>query len=344
MFQAPVTAALATKATKNKKKIVNSEELILQIARQTIDIEVDTLQALRSCLDGDFVSAVVAIAGCKGRLVITGIGKSAIVAQKIVATLNSTGTPALFLHAADAIHGDLGMIQPDDIVLCISKSGETAEIRVLVPLLRGLGNVLLAMVSNRNSYLGRRAAYLLHTPVAQEADPNNLAPTASTTAQMAMGDALATALLALKGFSPRDFAQFHPGGALGKQLYLRVHDIYPQNEQPRVSPVAGLRTTILEMTSKRLGATAVVDEQDRVLGIITDGDLRRMLENNSDTSGLTARDLMTTAPKRVQPDELAIKALETMRKNSITQLIVADKSGRYLGFIHLHDLIREGLI
>lgn len=344
MFQASVTATLAAKATKNKKKIVNSEELILQTARQTIDIEVDTLQALRSCLDGDFVAAVAAIAGSKGRLVITGIGKSAIVAQKIVATLNSTGTPALFLHAADAIHGDLGMIQPEDIVLCISKSGETAEIRVLVPLLRGLGNVLLAMVSNRDSYLGRRAAYILHTPVAQEADPNNLAPTASTTAQMAMGDALATALLALKGFSPRDFAQFHPGGALGKQLYLRVHDIYPLNEQPKVAPAAGLRATILEMTSKRLGATAVVDAQDQVLGIITDGDLRRMLENNRDTSGLTARDLMTAAPKRVQPDELAIKALETMRKNSITQLIVADESGRYLGFIHLHDLIREGLI
>lgn len=323
---------------------MNSEELILKTAQQTIDIEVNTLQALKKCLDGDFISAVQTIASCKGRLVITGIGKSAIVAQKIVATLNSTGTPALFLHAADAIHGDLGMIQSDDIVLCISKSGETAEIKVLVPLLANLGNLLLAMVSNKSSYLGKRAAYVLHTPVQQEADPNNLAPTASTTAQMAMGDALATALLALKGFTPRDFAQFHPGGSLGKQLYLRVHDIFPLNDKPSVLPGTNLRATILEMTSKRLGATAVVDEQERVLGIITDGDLRRMLEKTTHTGGLTARDLMTAQPKQIQANELAFKALGIMRKNSITQLIVVDEEGIYQGFIHLHDLIREGLI
>lgn len=323
---------------------MNPEELILKTAQQTIDIEIDTLRALRKSLDGDFVTAVQAIAAGKGRLVVTGIGKSAIIAQKVVATLNSTGTPALFLHAADAIHGDLGMIQADDIVLCISKSGETAEIKVLVPLLRSLGNLLLAMVSQKSSYLGKRATYILHTPVQQEADPNNLAPTASTTAQMAMGDALATALLALKGFSPRDFAQFHPGGSLGKQLYLRVHDIFPLNDKPKVLPDTGLRATILEMTSKRLGATAVVDETDKVLGIITDGDLRRMLEKTSDTSQLTARDLMTAHPKQIHPDELAFKALGLMRKNSITQLIVVDEAGIYQGFIHLHDLIREGLI
>lgn len=323
---------------------MNSEELILKTAQQTIDIEVDTLRALKQCLDGDFVAAVQSIAACKGRLVITGVGKSAIIAQKVVATLNSTGTPASFLHAADAIHGDLGMIQPDDMVLCISKSGETAEIKVLVPLLRNLGNTLLAMVSNKSSYLGSRATYVLHTPVRQEADPNNLAPTASTTAQMAMGDALATALLALKGFSPQDFAQFHPGGSLGKQLYLRVHDIYPLNDKPKVLPDTGLRATILEMTSKRLGATAVVDEQDKVLGIITDGDLRRMLEKTSDTRHLAACDLMTAGPRQIHSDELAFKALGLMRKHSITQLIVVDEAGIYQGFIHLHDLIREGLL
>lgn len=323
---------------------MNAEALILKTAQQTIDIEVQSLLALKDCLNSDFVAAVQTIASSKGRLVITGIGKSAIVAQKIVATLNSTGTPALFLHAADAIHGDLGMIQSDDIVLCISKSGETAEIKVLVPLVRNLGNMLLAMVSKQDSFLGTRATYVLHTPIEQEADPNNLAPTASTTAQMAMGDALATSLLALKGFSPSDFAQFHPGGSLGKQLYLRVHDLFPLNEKPKVLPDTSLRATILEMTSKRLGATAVVDEQDQVLGIITDGDLRRMLEKTSDTHQLRARDLMTARPKHIHPDELAFKALNLMRKNSITQLIVVDSHGKYEGFIHLHDLIREGLI
>lgn len=323
---------------------MNSEALILKTAQQTIDIEVQSLLALKGCLNSEFVAAVKIIATSKGRLVITGIGKSAIVAQKVVATLNSTGTPALFLHAADAIHGDLGMIQADDIVLCISKSGETAEIKVLVPLVRNLGNMILAMVSNPDSFLGSRATYVLHTPIEQEADPNNLAPTASTTAQMAMGDALATALLALKGFSPQDFAQFHPGGSLGKQLYLRVHDIFPINEKPQVGPGENLRATILEMTSKRLGATAVVDEENKLLGIITDGDLRRMLEQTSDTSHITAKDLMTQWPKTIHPDELAIKALNIMRINSITSLIVVDEQGKYEGFIHLHDLIREGLI
>jgi arabinose-5-phosphate isomerase len=276
-------------------------------------------------------------------LVVSGIGKSAVIAQKIVATLNSTGTPSLFMHAADAIHGDLGMIRPEDVVLCISKSGETAEIKVLVPLLRHLGNTLVGMTSKADSFLGRQADLLLHTPVDQEADPNNLAPTASTTAQIAMGDALATSLLASRGFTPQDFAQFHPGGALGKQLYLRVSDLYPQNERPVVTPKADIRQTILEMTSKRLGCTAVLDEQEHLLGVITDGDLRRMLEDGRDTQGLTAADIMSSQPRTIQADALAVKALEQMRANSITQLIVLDGQ-QYVGIIHLHDLIREGLI
>lgn len=323
---------------------MNSKALITKTALQSLDIEIDTLRGLRDSIDEDFVRAVELIANSQGRLIATGIGKSAIVAQKIVATLNSTGTPAIFLHAADAIHGDLGMIQPDDLVLCLSKSGETPEIKVLVPLLRHLGNPLIAMVSQRDSYLGHRAACILHTPVKQEADPNNLAPTASTTAQIAMGDALATSLLALKGFSPQDFAQYHPGGALGKQLYLRVQDLFPQNERPQVSPQDDLRTTILEMTSKRLGVTAVVDSTDELIGIITDGDLRRMLEKNIPTDQLQARDLMTAQPKTILASEMAVKALNIMRQNSITQLMVIDEQNKYLGVVHLHDLIREGLI
>ena len=279
---------------------MNSDLLITKTALQTIDIELETLAGLKNSINKDFVAVVNVIAQCGGRIVITGIGKSAIVAQKIVATLNSTGTPAIFLHAADAIHGDLGMILSSDIVICISKSGETAEIKVLVPLLKNLGNLLIAMVGNKASYLATRADYILHTPVLKEADPNNLAPTASTTAQMALGDALATALLALKGFTPKDFAQFHPGGSLGKQLYLRVHDLYPQNAQPKVLATDNLRTTILEMTSKRLGATAVVDGANKVLGIITDGDLRRMLEHTPDTTGLIAQNLMTAGQKKIQ--------------------------------------------
>jgi len=322
---------------------VNSESLIVKTALRTLEIERDTLNGLIQQIDRVFTTCVMAIYEAKGRLVITGIGKSALIGQKIVSTLNSTGSPALFMHAADAIHGDLGMIQRDDIVLCISKSGETAEIKVLVPLLRALKVPIVGMVGARTSYLGRQADYLLLTPVSQEADPNNLAPTASTTAQVAMGDALATSLLALRGFSPQDFAQFHPGGALGKQLYLRVHDLYPQNEKPCVLLDDSLEHTILEMTSKCLGATAVLNTEGRLQGIITDGDLRRMLKRGANINGLRAGDIMTPTPKTIQPDALAVKALEIMRQNSITQLIVLDRE-RYLGMVHLHDLIREGLI
>lgn len=322
---------------------MNSESLILKTALATIEIEEATLKALKTSINEDFSRCVAAVFECAGRLVVTGVGKSALVAQKIVATLNSTGTPALFLHAADAIHGDVGMVQANDMVLCISKSGETAEIKVLVPLLKNMGNTIIAMVNNCNSFLATHAHFVLHTPVPQEADPNNLAPTASTTAQMAMGDALATSLLALRGFTPRHFAQFHPGGSLGKQLYLRVSDLYPQNEVPQVQLHDSLQHTILEMTSKRLGATAVLNNQGELCGIITDGDLRRMLEKGIDLSTLKAADIMNSAPKTIAPNEMAVKALEMMRSKSITQLIVADDK-KCLGFIHLHDLIREGLI
>ncbi|MDX1666619.1 MAG: KpsF/GutQ family sugar-phosphate isomerase [Saprospiraceae bacterium] len=323
---------------------MDSEALITETALRTLEIEKNTLEALKNSIDSQFADCVKAIHASSGRLVVTGIGKSALIAQKIVATLNSTGTPAIFMHAADAIHGDLGLIQPEDMALCISKSGETGEIKVLVPLLRHLGNLLIGMVSNTDSYLGRQADYLLLTPVPKEADPNNLAPTASTTAQMAMGDALATALLALRGFTPEDFAQFHPGGALGKQLYLRVSDLYPQNEKPAVRPDDSIQHTILEMTSKRLGATVVLDEEDRINGIITDGDLRRMLEKGKDITRLKAADIMSRHPKTITPDEMAIRALNLMRENSITQVIVSDEASRYLGIVHLHDLIREGLV
>ena len=323
---------------------MNSESIIVKTALRTLEIERDTLDELIRSIGKNFVDCVELLARCQGRLVFTGIGKSALVAQKIVATLNSTGTPALFMHAADAIHGDLGMIQADDMVVCLSNSGETAEIKVLVPLLRAMGNPLIGMVAREDSFLGRHADCTLYTPCSQEADPNNLAPTASTTAQIAMGDALATALLALRGFTPQDFALFHPGGALGKQLYLRVGDLYPNNERPWVRTTDNLRHSILEMTSKRLGTTAVLDDENRLRGIITDGDLRRMLEREADINHLTAADIMTPAPKTITADALAINALEMMRNHSITQLLVIDDDNRYLGVVHLHDLIREGLV
>jgi arabinose-5-phosphate isomerase len=317
--------------------------MILETAKATLDIELEALVALKNNLGDSFVQAVENIYKGKGRLVVTGIGKSAIVAQKIVATMNSTGTPSLFMHAADAIHGDLGMIQTNDIIICISKSGDTPEIKVLIPFLKNAGNTLIAIVSNLDSYLAKQADFILHTPIKQEADPNNLAPTASTTAQMAMGDALATSLLALRGFSSLDFAQFHPGGALGKQLYLRVKDIYPLHTQPKVLPKASIQETILEMTTKRLGATAVVDEKNRVMGIITDGDLRRMLSMQSDFKSLLACDIMSENPLSINPDAMAVEALQTMREKNITQLIVSEQN-TYIGLIHLHDLLKEGLV
>jgi len=314
-----------------------------QIALRTIDLESQSISGLSQYINDDFEKAVNAITNCKGRLVISGIGKSAVIAQKIVATLNSTGTPSIFMHAADAIHGDLGIVQQDDVVLIISKSGESPEIKVLVPLIKNFKNILIGMVGSIESYLASQSDILLNTTVSQEACPNNLAPTSSTTAQLVMGDALAICLMEMKGFGSDDFAKFHPGGTLGKKLYLRVADLYIKNEKPKLTKDRSLKEVIVEISSKRLGATAVVDSNNILLGIITDGDLRRMLEKNISLDGVTAADIMTVTPKSIGADELAVDALDLMRKKSITQLVVVE-NGKYLGFIHLHDLIREGLI
>ena len=316
---------------------------ILETGRNTIRMEAASVAALEGLLDEAFEKAVKLIFACKGRVVVSGIGKSAIIAQKIVATFNSTGTPSIFLHAADAIHGDLGMVQEQDIVLIISKSGESPEVKMLLSFIRNFGNPLIAMVGNLQSILAKQATIVLNTTVDQEACLNNLAPTSSTTAQVVMGDALAVTLMEMRGFGSEDFARFHPGGTLGKKLYLRVQDLYIHNERPQVSTAATLREVIMEITSKRLGATAVTDEKGGLLGIVTDGDLRRMLEKNIDTDGMTAKDIMTTRPKTVDAEALAIEALDLMRNYDITQLVVTGAAG-YLGFIHLHDLIREGII
>lgn len=294
-------------------------------------------------LDDRFEKVVKLISECTGRLVLSGIGKSAIVAQKIVSTLNSTGTPSIFLHAADAIHGDLGMIQNNDIVIVFSKSGDSPEIKVLVPLIKNFGNKVIAMTGNSNGFLAGQADGILDTTVSEEACPNNLAPTTSTTAQMVMGDALAICLMEMKGFNSDDFAKFHPGGTLGKKLYLRVAELFPKNEKPQVQLNATIRNVIIEITKKRLGATVVTDNNQQVVGIITDGDIRRMLQNHEDTTGILARDIMSPGPKTVESDALAVNALDLMRKNNITQLIVTE-GGQYAGIVHLHDLIREGLI
>lgn len=302
------------------------------------------IQKLSEFIDNDFEACVREIYSSKGRVVITGVGKSAIIANKIVATLNSTGTPALFMHAADAIHGDLGMIQKDDIVICISKSGNTPEIKVLVPLLKRRGSKLVALVSNTNSYLSQQADFVLNATIAEEACPHNLAPTTSTTAHMAMGDALAVCLLELRDFSSRDFAEYHPGGALGKQLYLKVSDISGQHALPVVREDASLKEIIVEISSKRLGCTAVLDGNNILLGIITDGDLRRMLEKGTDLITLKASDIMTRNPKTIEKDEYAVKALQLMQQNNITQLVVVDSQKSIKGFIHLHDLLKEGIV
>lgn len=316
---------------------------IQQIARRTIQLEAEALAGLLSCIDDHFTGAVRKVHESRGRLVVTGIGKSAIVGSKIVATLNSTGTPALFMHAADAIHGDLGMIQDEDVVMIISKSGESPEIRVLIPLIRNMGNSIIAVVGNTSSQLAKDADYILNTSVSQEACPNNLAPTSSTTAQMVMGDALAVCLMELKGFSSSDFAKFHPGGALGKKLYLQVQDLSRHNERPAVKADSPVRDVILEITRKRLGCTAVITADDRVLGIITDGDLRRMLEKDIPWMNYRAENIMNAMPRTITGDSMAVDALDLMRKNNITQLVVTDQD-KYTGIIHLHDLVKEGLI
>jgi len=312
------------------------------IAINTIRDEATAITNLIKFVDTDFLNCVDLILHSKGRVIVTGIGKSAIVGQKIVATLNSTGTPASFLHAADAIHGDLGTVQKEDIVVCLSKSGETAEIKVLVPLLKEYGSSLIAIVGNRESYLARQADLVIDTTVSKEACPNNLAPTSSTTAQMVMGDALAVCLLEARGFTSNDFARLHPGGAIGKQLYLKVSDLYPGNRIPQVQLDDTIQKVIIEISSNRLGATAVLKGKT-LKGIITDGDLRRMLEKNTDIGSLTAGEIMTRSPRTIASDTLVVNALSLMRQNNITQLLVVDKN-TYKGVIHLHDILREGIL
>ncbi len=316
---------------------------IKQVALRTIELESRSIAELAAFINDDFEKAVAAIAGSNGRIVISGIGKSAVIAQKIVSTFNSTGTPSIFMHAADAIHGDLGMVQKEDVVIIISKSGDSPEIKVLIPLIRNFGNTLIGMVGNMQSFLAKNATIVLNTTVKQEACPNNLAPTTSTTAQLVMGDALAICLMEMKGFESGDFARFHPGGMLGKKLYLRVSDLYKNNEKPMVLATQSLKEVIVEMTAKRLGITAVVDADNYLLGIITDGDLRRMLEKSIAIDTITAGEIMTLNPVNIGVDELAVDALDLMRKKEISQLAVIEGK-KYLGILHIHDLIREGLI
>lgn len=315
---------------------------ILSYAEKVLLEESEAVSNLRRYLDEDFVKSVEAILHSKGRLVVTGIGKSAIIGQKVVATLNSTGTPAAFMHAADAIHGDLGIIQPDDIVLCISKSGNTPEIALLTPFLKKNGNILIAMVGNLESVLAREAHFVLNCSVEREASPNNLAPTCSSTAQLAMGDAIASTLIKLRGFSSEDFARLHPGGVLGKRLLMTVKDLYKFNDVPMVQPNAPMQEVILEISGKCLGVTAVVTD-GHVVGAITDGDLRRMLQRTTDYTTLTAQDVMTKEPKTIHENALVVEALELMKKKNITNLFVVDNNNRYMGVIHIHDIIKEGI-
>lgn len=318
------------------------KKAIIADAIEAIETEAHAIKELASLVDEEFASAVEMIYRSKGRVIITGIGKSAIIATKIVATLNSTGTPAIFMHAADAIHGDLGTVQEDDVVICISKSGNTPEIKVLVPLIKNGPNKLVAITANKDSFLGQQADYVLNAYVEKEACPNNLAPTTSTTAQLVIGDALSICLLNMKGFSSKDFAKYHPGGALGKKLYLRVEDISSVNQRPQVTKDTDIREVIVEISEKMLGVAAVV-ENEAIIGIITDGDIRRMLKKHHDINGLKAADIMTADPKTVEADMMAIDALEEMERKGISQLLV-HQNGKYAGVIHLHDLIKEGII
>ena len=318
-------------------------EQIKEDALCTINLQAESISGLGHYINDDFVKAVELIVTCSGRLVVSGIGKSAIIAQKMVATLNSTGTPALFMHAADAIHGDLGMVQTNDIVLLISKSGDSPEIKVLMPLVKNFGNKIIGLVGNLQSYLAKHADIILNTTVSREACPNNLAPTTSTTAQLVMGDALAVCLMQHREFSSSDFAKYHPGGALGKKLYLKVKDLVTAEENPKVSEETNIKETILEITKKRLGATAVLNKNNAIVGVITDGDIRRMMEKYDSISGVSAKDIMGTKPKTIEADALAIEAFETMKENHINQLLVLN-NGSYFGIIHIQDLVREGII
>lgn len=318
---------------------------IKDIAKRAICGEFEVIKRLQDYIDKDFEEIVKMIYSTKGRVVVTGIGKSAIIGQKIVATFNSTGTSSVFMHAADAIHGDLGMIGNDDIVICISKSGNTPEIKVLIPLIKNLGNNnIIGMVSNLDSYLAKNSMYTIKTIIDREVCPMNLAPTSSTTAQLVMGDALAVCLIKMRSFSSGDFAKYHPGGSLGKRLYLRVADVFDNKKSPSVNPKENIRKVILEISGGRLGAAAVLDDNKKLIGIITDGDLRRMLQEYDDINGLMAEDIMSKSPKTIHEEDLAYDAYQIMRRRSITQLIVSDSAGAYKGMIHIHDILREGLV
>lgn len=319
-----------------------NKDTILASAKKTILSESESIAKLVEFLDDDFAKAAEIIYNSKGRLVVTGIGKSALIATKIVATLNSTGTPSMFLHAAEAIHGDLGMVQPGDVVICISKSGNSPEIKVLVPLLKRFGNVLIGMTANKNSFLGKESDFVLNAYVESEACPNNLAPTNSTTAQLVLGDAIAVCLMEMRNFKSEDFAKYHPGGALGKKLLLRVGDMLDGTHKPEVTPQSSIKTAIVEISEKRLGVTAVI-ENNKVVGIITDGDIRRMLNDRDNIAGVTAADIMTRNPKTIRSTDMAADALNTMENHAITQLVVAD-DGEYKGILHLHDILKEGIV
>ena len=321
---------------------MNKQERIISVAKNTIETESKAIANLATLVDEEFAGAVDYIYHSKGRVIVTGIGKSANIATKIVATLNSTGTPSIFMHAADAIHGDLGTIQENDTVICISKSGNTPEIKVLVPLIKAIDNKLIAITGNRDSFLGQQADFVLNAYVEKEACPNNLAPTTSTTAQLVIGDALAMCLLDLRGFSSKDFAKFHPGGSLGKKLYLRVSNLTSLNEKPQVSPNTDVKKVIVEISEKMLGVTAVV-EDDKIVGIITDGDLRRMLTRTDNFAGLTAKDIMSHNPKIIANNAMAVEAMEMMDHYGITQILAEDK-GKYSGVVHIHNLTKEGII
>lgn len=315
---------------------------MIERAKQVLQEEADAIIRMKDLITEDFEKSLDVILNAKGRIIVTGIGKSAIIGQKIVATFNSTGTPAIFMHAAEAIHGDLGIIQPDDVVLCLSKSGNTPEISVLMPFFKMSGNKIIAIVGDPDSFLGKEADYVLDCSIEKEACPNNLAPTCSSTAQLVIGDALASCLIELRGFTSQDFAKYHPGGMLGKRLYTKVKDLYRFNEKPIVHLDSLMPDVILEISGKRLGITAVVD-QNRVVGCITDGDLRRMLEKHKDYSNLKAEDVMSANPKTLTEDVLAVEALEVMKKKNITSIFVVDENGFYLGVLHLHDIIKEGI-
>jgi arabinose-5-phosphate isomerase len=322
---------------------LKNNNTIINTAKETILIQSNAIANIANLLNENFTKAITFILASKGRVIVTGIGKSANIANKIVATLNSTGTPAIFMHAADAIHGDLGNVQKDDVVICISKSGNTPEIKVLVPLIKNYGNKIVAITGNIDSFLGKNADFPLNTFVEKEACPNNLAPTTSTTAQLVMGDAIAVCLLKLNNFSSKDFAKYHPGGALGKQLYLRVSDLIKDNQVPHVSENDSIAKVIVEISEKRLGVTAVVDAKNTIVGIITDGDIRRMLSKTTKIDSFTAKDIMGKKPKTISSDAMAVEALERLENNNISQILVTDNANKYIGVVHLHDLIKEGI-